>query len=152
LPVNEAIRWLQAQSSDDTASLLDYAEARFKQGGFRDAIAALKRARDLKPDDRSEQRITSLAQQIEAKAEPEAKQFLRNIRAGERGWIDGFLEYRDKFQYADAAREVMEAFQTLRAEQEPQAQKAFAEARTAFQQGRSADGRAKNQEIVDKYF
>src|SRR5262249_34525047 len=39
LPVGEAIRWLEAQSSHDPAVLLDFAERRLKSKGYRDAIA-----------------------------------------------------------------------------------------------------------------
>src|SRR6266536_1953555 len=51
LPVGQAIRWLEAQASDDPAKLLDFADQRLKAKGYRDAIAALNRARDLKLTD-----------------------------------------------------------------------------------------------------
>ena len=58
----------------------------------------------------------------------------------------------DDFEFAPAAREVMLAFNALRAEHEPRAKKALDEANAAFQQGRRDDGYAKYQEIVDKYY
>jgi hypothetical protein len=46
----------------------------------------------------------------------------------------------------------MQAFNTLRAQQDPPAAKALNEARTAFQQGRPDEGYAKYQEIVHKHY
>ena len=54
LPVGPAIRWLEAQTSRDPATLLDFAATRLKQQGYRDAIAALHRARSLSLDDKPE--------------------------------------------------------------------------------------------------
>jgi pimeloyl-ACP methyl ester carboxylesterase len=39
LPVGAAIRWLEAQALDDPARLLDFAESRLKENGYRDAVA-----------------------------------------------------------------------------------------------------------------
>ena len=44
----------------------------------------------------------------------------------------------------------MAAFESLRKQHEPLAQKAFGEGRAAFQQGKRDQGYAKFQEIVDK--
>ena len=44
LPVDAAIRWLDALASDDPAHLLDFAERRLTEGGYRDAVASLNRA------------------------------------------------------------------------------------------------------------
>jgi len=69
-----------------------------------------------------------------------------------KGWIEDFLSYRDDFEFAAGAGEVMEAFKALRAEHEPPAKTALDEAKAAFNQGRRADGYAKYQEIVEKYY
>ena len=82
-----------------------------------------------------------------------AKQFLPKIKeAKDNKWIDAFLAYRDDFEFAPAAHEVMEAFAALRAKQEKPAKKIFNEASAAFQQNNKDAGYAKYQEIVDKYF
>ena len=39
LPVGPAIRWLEAQSSKNPTTLLDFAAARLGQDGYRDAVA-----------------------------------------------------------------------------------------------------------------
>ena len=153
LPVGPAIRWLEAQASEDPVRLLDFAEQRAKANAYRDAVAALKRARELKPPTAATQRLDRLSRDIDAKAASGAKQFLPKILAGkDKSWIDAFLAYRDDFEFAPAAHEVMDAFNALRAEQEPLAKKTIEQARAAFQQGRPDDGYAKYQEVVDKYY
>ena len=158
LPVGEAIRWLEAHTTDDPARLLDFAERRMKEGGYRDAVAALARARALQPDaidEAAKARLNRLSRQVDAKAAAGAKEFLAKIREEQReghSWIDDFLAYRDDFEFALAAREVMRAFDALRAEHNGPAAKALNEANAAFQQGRRDDGYAKYQEILDKYY
>ena len=79
--------------------------------------------------------------------------YLEAIKAGkDNAWVDGFLAFRDEFEYADAAAEVMKAYAALRAKHDPPAQKAMGEARGLFQQGRRDDGYAKAKEVVDKYY
>lgn len=152
LPVGEAIRWLEAQSADDPARLVAFAQERFDQGGTRDAIAALLRAGELKPAAEVEQRRQKLLSAIDAQAAPAAAEWLAKIRDGQPGWIDGFLAFRDVYQFAPAARDVLAAFDALRAQHDEPARTAFAAARMAFQQGRPADGNARYQEIVDRYY
>jgi hypothetical protein len=67
-------------------------------------------------------------------------------------WIDGFLAFRDEFEFAPAAGKVMAAFSELRKRHDEPAQKAFREARQFFQQGKQDEGYAKYQEIVEKNF
>jgi pimeloyl-ACP methyl ester carboxylesterase len=159
LPVGEAIRWLEAHATDDPARLLEFAEKRMKaKGGYRDAVAALNRARALKPDsvgDAAKAPLGRLSREVDAKAAAGAKQFLPKIQGGQqqgKTWIDAFLAYRDDCEFAPAAREVMHAFDRLRAEHDGPAKKTLADANAAFQQGRRDEGYAKYQEIVDKYF
>jgi len=82
-----------------------------------------------------------------------AARFLPNIQdAKGNDWIDDFLAFRDDFEFAPAARAVMNAFNALRAQHEAPARKAMDEARAAFRQGRRDDGYAKYQEMADKYY
>jgi predicted esterase len=156
LPVGEAIRWLEAHTTEDLARLLDFAEQRMKnRDGYRDAIAALNRARALKPTDAARARLGSLSREIDDKAAAGAKQFLdkiRNSRQEGKTWIDDFLAYRSDFEFAPAAREVMQAFEALRAEHKGPAQKALNEANASFRQGKRDEGYAKYQEIMDKHY
>jgi predicted esterase len=158
LPVADAVHWLEAHTSNDLARLVDFAEQRMKtKGGYRDAVAAVNRARELKPDAPKtvKARLDHLAGEINAKAAAGAKLYLTRIQDGsEQGnrWIDEFLAYRDDFEFAPAAREVMQAFNALRAKHNGPAQKALDEARVAFQQGKRDEGFARYREIVDRYY
>jgi predicted esterase len=153
LPIRDAVRWLEAQTSEDPAKLLDFAEQRLKAKGYRDAIAALNRASALNPNGAAKAGLERLSRDIDAKATAGAKEFLPRIKNGQgKTSIEPFLAYRDDFEFASAAREVMQAFNALRAEHDGPARKAFGEARSAFQQGRPDEGYAKYQEIVDKYY
>jgi predicted esterase len=159
LPVGAAIRWLEAQTADDLGQLLDFAETRIKADrGYRDAVAALNRARALDADGASDDmraRRERLAREVDAKATVGAAQFLPKVQAPDahgNDWIDGFLVYRDDFEFAPAAREVMQAFATLRAEHEAPAKKLLAEANAAFQKGDRDEGYAKYEQIVAKHY
>lgn len=157
LPVDEAIRCLEAHATDDAARLLDFAEERMKdEGGYRDAVAALNRARTLKPDaidEATKARLDRLMEEVNTRARAGSDEFLPKIR-NDKGetWIDAFLAYRDDFEFAPAASQVMQAFDAVRAEHEGPARKALGEARAAFQQGKREEGYAKYQEIVDRYY
>ena len=154
LPVGEAIRWLESQASGDPVRLLNFAEQRLRAKGYRDAVAVLNRARGLmKGDGAAKARLERLSREIDAKAAVGAKEFLRRIReGGGRPWIDEFIAYRDDFEFAPAAREVMQVFEAVRAEHEGPAKKALEEARAAFRRGAREEGYAKYQEIVEKYY
>ncbi len=153
LPVGPAIRWLEAQASDDPATLLAFAKKRLGEKGYRDAIAALRRARDLKLDDGQKRRADELGRTIAAKAAPGAAKYLKLIRTAKDGsWIDGFLAYRDDFEFADDARKVTAAFAELRSRHQEPAKTAFNEARQLFQQGKRNEGYAKCQTIVETYY
>ena len=151
LPVGAAIRWLEALASDDPDRLLDFAARRQEEGAPRDAVAALRRARGLKLTSAQRSRAERIGRDLDARAKAGAAKFLGKIRDDPSGrWIDDFLAYRDAFEFADGAREVMAAFDRLRREHEAPAKAAFDAARQAFQQGRRDEGYAKYQEIVDK--
>jgi predicted esterase len=154
LPVDQAIRWLEAQSSNDPAKLVDFAEQRINAKGYRDAIAALKHARDLNPTDAAtKSRLQHLSKEVDDRAAAGAKEFLPKIETGwDKEWIDALLAYRDDFEFAPASSEVMKKFATIRAEHEAPAEKAFGEANSAFQNGKRDEGYAKYQKIMDRYF
>jgi predicted esterase len=153
LPVGPAIRWLEVMASDDPKALVDFAERRLKESGFRDAIAAARRAHGMKLTADLKERLTRLNDGIDAQAAPKSKTYLAAIRANKDGaWVDDFLAFRAEFEFADAAREAMAAFDALRAQHAAPAQKAIGEARGLFQQGRRDEGTAKAKEVVDRYY
>jgi predicted esterase len=153
LPIDKAIRWLEALSSDDPNHLLDFAEQSFKEKYYRDAFAALKRARELTPADASHDRLDQVTKKLDTAAQPGAAKFLPKIREHkDNTWIDGFLAYRDDFEFAPAAGEVMESFTALRQQHDDPAKTALDEARSAFQNSQRDAGYAKYQEIMDKWY
>jgi hypothetical protein len=153
LPVNQAIRWLEALSSDAPSTLLDFASRRLLDKAPRDAIAAIRKARTLALDAPSQTRLDEIARQVNDLAAPQADTYLAAIKANkDNAWVDGFLAYRDDFEFTDAAAPAIREFDALRLKHNPLAQKALGEARLAFNQGRRDDGHAKAQEIVDRYY
>jgi predicted esterase len=153
LPVGRAIRWLETLAGRDPQALLDFAESRLKENGYRDAIAVLGRARGLELDRAQRVRAETLAAAIDARASDGAKDLLAAIEQNKDGtWVAQFLAYRDEFEFAEGARPVMSAFEALRARHEEPAKAALAEARKAFQQGKPDDGYARYQEIIDRYY
>jgi predicted esterase len=153
LPVDRAIRWLETMASEDPARLLDLAERRIGEHAYRDAIAAVRRARTSTLDAPAKGRLAKLLAAIDAEASPRAATFLRAIRANKDGtWIDDFLAYREQFQLAEPAAEVMAAFESLRSTQRAPAEALLGEARGLFQQGRRDDARKRLEEIVKRYY
>ena len=151
LPVGEAIRWLEVMASQEPKFLIDFAENQTKAGHYRDAIAALRRIKDLKQTPAEKQRADRLRGSIDTKAKAKANEYLIKIRSNRNGsWVDGFLAFRDQFEFSDGARSVMVAFEALRKKQEPDAQRLFNEAITQFRQGNQTGGYAKYQELVEK--
>ncbi len=152
LPVGPAIRWLEALTSDDPAVLLGFAERRLKEKAPRDAIAAIGRAKDMKLDAPSKAKLAKLTKEIDTQARPDAKKYLTAMQANkDQKWVDGFLAFRDEYEFADAATPAMKAFDDLRKAQNEPAQKLMNEARGEFNQQKRPEGYAKVQEVVDKY-
>ena len=153
LPIGPAIRWLETLASRDPAVLLAFAAAREKEGAHRDALAALHRARTFALSPEQKARADALSQTIEAQAAAAARPLLPRVKENRDGsWIDAVLAYRDDYEFADSARALMTAFETLRAQHTGPARTAFAAARKAFQQGQKDAGAAQYREIVQKYY
>ena len=119
-PVGAAIRWLEVMTSEDPKALLDFAEQRLKEHGYRDAIAAARRARGLTLEAQDKVRLERVLAAIDAQAAPKARTYLAAIKAAkDHSWVDGFLDFRKEFEFADAAHEAMAAFNDLRARHDP---------------------------------
>ena len=155
LPVGPAIRWLETLAGRDHEALLAFAQSCLKQDDYHDAIGALHRARDLALDPAQRSRVETLTKTIDAKAKAKAEEssLLARIETNKDGsWVEDFLAYRDGFEFAEAARPVMSAFEKLKAKHQEPAKAALTEARKAFQQGNKDVGYAKYQEIIEKYY
>lgn len=153
LPVDQAIRWLEALHSDNPTTLLDFAERRLKEKSPRDAIAAIRKAEGIPLDVKNTARLETLTRQVNNLAEPKAKTFLEAIKANKNNaWIDDFLAYRADYEFAEPAAAVMAEFDKLRAQHNPPAKKAMEEARFALMQEQRDAGYAKLQEVIDRYY
>jgi len=151
LPVGAAIRWLDAEASKNPAKLLDFAALSIKKNAYRDAVAAVNRAGTLTLDAAQKRQLAELNRAIETKAAAGATKYLPLVKNAKDGtWIDGFLAYRDEFEFAPRAKQTMEAFGELRKSQEEAAKKTLGEARQLFQQGKQDEGYARYKEIVEK--
>ena len=153
LPIGTAIHWLETQASTDPVILLNFAASQLAQSQYRDAIAALHRAKTFRLDDTQKHRLDELNHVVNAKAATGAMKYLPLIRAAKDGtWIDDFLAFRADFEFAEAAGDAMAAFAELRNRHEEPAKKASAEALKFFQDGNQAAGYTQYREIVQKYY
>ena len=153
LPVDQAIEWLEALTSDDPAALLDFAATRAAAGEYRDATAALLRSRELDTEHRLAKKRKPIEDKIEKEAAPKAKELAAAIVAAkDGGWVEEFLQFRAKFEFAYGATEVMAAYRALRARHQGPAERLWGEARQAWQDGRDDEATGKCREIVEKQF
>ena len=153
LPVGPAIRWLEAQSSKDPTTLIDFAAERSRTRGIPRRDRRARPRADAQARRRPETTRRRAQQSSQCQGAAGAAKYLPLIREAKDGsWIDGFLAFRDDFEFAQPAQRVMAAFAELRKTQDAAAQKAFGEARQLFQQGKQDEGYAKYKEIVQKYY
>jgi len=147
LPVVEVIEWLDAMSTKDPAVLQGYAEKRAGKGGWRDVAAACLRARALKKP------MTTVEAKLDRAAAAGIREYLPLIKANkDNKWIDGFLRWRDQFEFAPSAAEVMTAFSKLVERHDKPAEDLYIEARKAFNNRDQNAGYAKYEEIVEKLY
>jgi predicted esterase len=152
LPVEDAVRWLEALASDQPEVLLGFAEKHLGSDP-RSAIAALERARALDRAGKLKAKSAELAAKVDEAAAGDAKKYADAIAANADGsWVEDFLVFRAKYAFADCAKPAMDAFERLRAQHQKSADDLFAAARADFQNQKKDDGYAKCQEIVDKWY
>ncbi|MEM8882910.1 MAG: alpha/beta fold hydrolase [Planctomycetota bacterium] len=148
LPVDKAVRWLQAMSSDDPAALIAFAETSIQQKRYRDAGGALARAETLKGADQA--KIAAMRADIEKKAAGDAAKLLKKIKGARNGkWVPDFFEFRNEFGLTKSAEPVLAAYASLRKKHEKPANDLFGAAR---RERDKAARDAKYKEIRDKYY
>jgi predicted esterase/Arc/MetJ-type ribon-helix-helix transcriptional regulator len=153
LPVERAVRWLEQMASEDAESLVRFAQDRTQAGEFRDATAAIARARTLDLEKKLEAKLAALDREIDDHAAPHAARLPGQIAGGQDdAWVQDFIAFRAQFQFAAAAQPAIEAYRKLRAQHEQPATKLWNDARADFQAGRQNQGYDKYNEIVKKYF
>jgi len=149
LPIGEVMAWLDAMAAVDAKPLRKFAKEAAEAERWRDVAAALVRAEEIG----AARRLKPFAEKLEAAAAEEREAHLAAIEANEDGaWVDGFLAWRDRFEFAPGSGEVMEAYGKLRKKHDGPAEKLIGEARKAFRAGDREGGYAKWEEIVGKYY
>ncbi len=152
LPVRDAILWLDALSSDDPATLAAFADERAAAGAWRDVAAAVVRGKALAKG-AAPGRLAALESRLDEQAKAKAAEFAAAIeKNADRSWIDGFLAYREQFEFAGAAKPAMDAFARLRAKHQPEADAREKAGQEAMRSGDEAGGWAAYQEIVDRWY
>jgi len=150
LPVDNAIAWLEALTSNDAKTLVGFAKDRLAAKDYRSATAALLRLADIGVPRDLASDADSVRSQIDRQAKPEAAKLTKAIRKNrDNRWVDGFLDFRDKFAFADAAAPAMAAYAKLRKSHAKPADEVFYAARRLRDK---AAREAKYREIVEKYY
>jgi predicted esterase len=153
LPVEAAIRWLEASTSEDPVKLLDFAQQRLKQREYRDALSAAGRAAELDTAKAQAARIEAVRKAVEEAAKAPAAKIEPLIRAAKDDtWVAQFVRFRRDFEFTDAAKGVMEAYGNLRKQQEKPAQELWAAVRKDFAEKKPDEGYRKCQQIVREYY
>jgi thioredoxin-like negative regulator of GroEL len=151
LPIEEALRWLEAHASDDPERLLAFAAQRSGQEGERDAAAALGKARRLDAKKALKSKLDAAAKKLDADAAKAAKPLVLKMGQGGAAWADEFFAFRTRFGLLEAAKPVLDAYAALRKVQQGPAEAVYRAARADFDQGRRDAGYTKCAEIVEKY-
>lgn len=153
LPIDQAIRWLEDMSSDDSNRLLAVAESSIESGHYRDAVAVLRRLKSIEEDEQIKESADDLMDRITAAASPQLAKLTAAMTANKDGeWADEFYEFRNQFEFAPCAQELMQMHEEIRLIHQEPADKMYSEARKLFRQKKSDAGWAKYQEIVDRYY
>ena len=119
LPVGPAIRWLEVMASDDPEGPARLRRAPLEGGGpARRDRRGRATAKGLKLDAQAEGAARRLIEEIDAAGRPRRRRTSsrRSATNEDNSWVDGFLAFRDDFEFADAAADAMAAFDALRAE------------------------------------
>jgi predicted esterase len=142
LPIKEAIEWCDAMTQADPKMLAVAATTMAAQKQYRSASSAGQRAR-------SSTALKAVEQAAAAAAKPLAAKI---AKSKDDAWVRDFWAFRHDFQYAEAAKPLLEVYAKLRAEHQRPAEDLFFKARADFQRKDSAAAYKKYEEIVAKYF
>lgn len=141
LPVKEAIEWCDLMTQAEGKKLAVVADLAARDKRFRDASSAGLRAKAAGP-----------LRQVEAAAAAQAKPLTQKMaKAKDDSWVKDYWAFRQEFQFAEAARPILEAYAKLRGEQDKPAADLFWGARADFQRNDSAAAYKKYEEIVARY-
>jgi poly(3-hydroxybutyrate) depolymerase len=152
LPVDDALAWLDALSTKRARDVLKYAKTRLAARDFRDLVALVRHAKSLKLKSSEKKAVRVLEKGIEKVAGKKSASFVKRIEANDdASWVDAFLEFRDDFEFAEAAKPAMDAYAKLRAAHEEPAKALYSKARGLLRAGQKDEGWKRYGELVAKY-
>lgn len=150
LPVEPAIRWLDAMTSTDPGALLDFAEQQLAAREWRDASAAAQRARSLDKAGTLAARADAVELAVDAAAAPEAARLVTAIaKTKDNSWVDDFWTFRRQFGCTPGAAKCLAAYDKLRDKHTKPADELWEAARNASGE---AERKSKQREIAEKYY
>jgi predicted esterase len=153
LPVDAAIQWLEAMTSEDPAALVAFAEKQAAAKEWKDALAAADRAKQIDKGGKHTSKIKAVVGAADKEAAPKAKALAAAIASSKNdSWVADFDAFRSQFEFSDPAREVMAAYRKLHDEHEKPAETLFFSARGDFNSNKPDDGYKKCEELVAKYY
>ncbi|MEQ8765399.1 MAG: hypothetical protein RL885_15805 [Planctomycetota bacterium] len=149
LPVEDAVRWLEKMSATDPEELVSFAQERERAGEYRDALAALQRARDAGAEGGVKRALDGMEEDIDEKAKPIAEKVLAAMKDDPSGdWAADFWELRRQFALAPSAQSCLATYDKIREKQADAADKLFNAARNEKDDGAR---QAKYKELLAKY-
>ena len=150
LPFADAIRWMDALTTTDAKALLAYGKKRLEERGWRDVAAVCLRAHALK---KSSKAFKDLEAALDAEAGKDLARWTEAVKENrDASWIDGFLRWKEQFEFAPAAEPVMKEFAKLREAHDAEAERLIGEARKAFRENDQEGGWANYREVLDKHY
>jgi hypothetical protein len=145
LPVNEAIEYLDALTTDDSDLLLKYAEQRLGKKDWRTVGLALQRSAELD----AEESFSEIRDTFETEASKQAARHLKDIKKAVYGkWVDRFLRWQEDFALAESADNVLSEWNSLSASHTKSASELETKARKAFNSKQVNQGWEMRKEIV----
>ena len=149
LPVNEAIEYLDALTTDDSELLLKYTTERLAKKDWRTVGLALKRSKDLDAADS----FVEIRSSFDAEASKQVERHLKYIKKGGYGkWVDRFLKWHADFAFADSAKSAVEEWDKLVDTHSKLATALETNAKKAFNEGKSQEGWELRKKIVLDYY
>ena len=149
LPVNEAIEYLDALTTDDSELLLKYTTERLAKKDWRTVGLALKRSKDLDAADS----FAEIRSSFDAEASKQVERHLKYIKKGGYGkWVDRFLKWHADFAFADSAKSAVEEWDKLVDTHSKLATALDTNAKKAFNEGKSQEGWELRKKIVLDYY
>ncbi len=140
LPVEDAVRWLVASTEDDpkkaAAALAKSVEAK----EWRDVSARSARLKAVDTKGAHRGAIESATKSLEAAATAAAKALRPSFTDGKDGvWLEAFVSFRNDFEFAAAAKPMLDVYAARREAQSKVAEAMWRDARAAWNANKSAD-------------